>query len=67
MSERKINELATNSKNMNIKGLNRGMTEFKRGCQPRNSLVRDDNGNLLADIHHFKLVEELLSSAIQCA
>jgi hypothetical protein len=31
----KINELATNSKNKNIKALYRGINEFKRGYQPR--------------------------------
>jgi tRNA nucleotidyltransferase/poly(A) polymerase len=32
----KINELATNSKNKNIRDLYRGMNEFKRGYQHRN-------------------------------
>jgi hypothetical protein len=40
----KINELATNSKNKNIRDLYRGINEFKRDCQPRNNLVKDDNG-----------------------
>jgi hypothetical protein len=31
----KINELATNSKNKNIRGLYRGINGFKRGYQPR--------------------------------
>jgi hypothetical protein len=43
----KINELASNSKNKNI-GLYRGINEFKRGYQPRNNLVKDENGDLLA-------------------
>jgi hypothetical protein len=30
----KINELATNSKNKNIKDLYRGINEFKRGYEP---------------------------------
>jgi hypothetical protein len=33
----KINELATNSKNKNIRDLYRGIHEFKRGCHPRNN------------------------------
>jgi hypothetical protein len=45
----KINELATNSKNKNIRDLYRGITEFKRGYQPRSNLVKDENGDLLAD------------------
>jgi hypothetical protein len=45
----KINELATNSKNNNIRDLYRGINEFKRGYQPRSNLVKDDNGDLLGD------------------
>jgi hypothetical protein len=40
-----------NSKNKNIRDLYRGMNEFKRGCQPRNNLVKDENGDLLADFN----------------
>jgi hypothetical protein len=45
----KINELATNSKNKNITNLYRGINEFKRGYQPRRKLLKDENGDLLAD------------------
>jgi hypothetical protein len=48
----KINELATNSKNKNISDLYRGINGFKRGYQPRNNLVKDENGELLADSHN---------------
>jgi chemotaxis methyl-accepting protein methylase len=37
----KINELARNSKNKNIRDLYRGINEFKRGYQPRNNLLKD--------------------------
>jgi hypothetical protein len=47
----KINELTTNSKNKNIRDLYREINEFKRGYQPRNNLVKDENGDLLADSH----------------
>jgi hypothetical protein len=47
----KINELATNSKNKNIRDLYRRINEFKRGYQLRNNLVKDENGGLLADFH----------------
>jgi hypothetical protein len=50
--EDEINELATNSKNKNIRDLYRGINEFKRGYQPRNYLVKDENGDLLADSHN---------------
>jgi hypothetical protein len=29
--------------------LSRGINEFKRGYQPRSNLVKDENGDLLAD------------------
>jgi hypothetical protein len=45
----KIDELTTNSKNKNIRDLYRGINEFKRGYQPRSYLVKDENGDLLAD------------------
>jgi hypothetical protein len=32
--------------------LYRGINEFKRGYQPRNNLVKDENGDLLADSHN---------------
>jgi hypothetical protein len=47
----KINELATNSKNKNIRDLYRGINEFKRGYQSRSNLVKDENGGLLADFN----------------
>jgi hypothetical protein len=47
----KINELATDSKNKNIRGLYRGIRKFKKGYQPRSNLVNDENGDLLADSH----------------
>jgi hypothetical protein len=48
----KINDLATSSKNENIRDLYRGINEFKRGFQPKNNLVKDENGDLLADSHN---------------
>jgi hypothetical protein len=48
----KINELATNSKNKNIRVLCRGINELKRGYQRRNILVKDENSDLLADSHN---------------
>ncbi|PNF20380.1 hypothetical protein B7P43_G10237 [Cryptotermes secundus] len=48
----KIDELARNSKNKNIRDLFRGINDFKRGYQPRSNLVKDENGDLLADSHN---------------
>jgi hypothetical protein len=45
----KINELETSNKNKNIRHLYRGINEFKKGYQPRVNIMKDENGNLLAD------------------
>jgi hypothetical protein len=45
----KINELATKSKNKNIRDLWGGIKEFKKGYQLRSNLVNDENGDLLVD------------------
>jgi hypothetical protein len=37
----KIGELATNSKNKNIRDLYRGINEFKKGYQPRSNFVME--------------------------
>jgi hypothetical protein len=47
----KINELAMNNKNKYIRNLYRGINEFKKGYQPIRNLVKDWNGDLLADSH----------------
>jgi hypothetical protein len=43
----KIDELATNSRNKNIRDLHRGINYFKKGY-----IVKDENGDLLADSHN---------------
>jgi hypothetical protein len=43
-----------NSKNKNIRDLYRGIKEFKWGYQPRNSLVKDESGNLL--VHSYNIL-----------
>jgi hypothetical protein len=48
----KINELATNCKNKNNRDLYREINEFRRGYQPRNNLVKGENGDLLVDSHN---------------
>jgi hypothetical protein len=48
----KFSGLATNSKNRNVRGLYGGINEFKKCYQPRNNLVKDENGDLLADSHN---------------
>jgi hypothetical protein len=39
----KINELETNSKNKNKRDLCRDINEFKKGHQPRTSIVKEEN------------------------
>jgi hypothetical protein len=41
----------TNSKKRYIRDQYRGINEFKICYQPRNNLVEDENGDLLADSH----------------
>jgi hypothetical protein len=43
--------LATYSKNKNIRDLYRGINELKKDYQSRTNLVKDENGDLLADSH----------------
>jgi hypothetical protein len=50
--EDKINELARNSRNKNIRDLYRGINEFKWGFQSRNNLVKNEKGDLLAYSHN---------------
>jgi hypothetical protein len=45
----KINELETNNKNKIIRYLYRGINEFKKGYEPRIYIIKNENGNLLAD------------------
>jgi hypothetical protein len=45
----KINGLEPNNKNKNIRDLYRGINEFKKGYQPRINIIKDENGNLIAD------------------
>ena len=43
----KIEDLETNSKIKNIRKLYRGISDFKRGYQPRNNIVKDETGDLV--------------------
>jgi hypothetical protein len=45
----KINEPETNNKSKNIRDLYRGINEFKKVYQPRINIIKDENGNVLAD------------------
>ena len=47
----KIEDLETNSKIKNIRDLYTGISDFKKGHQPRTNIVKDEKGNLVADFH----------------
>jgi hypothetical protein len=42
-----MEELETNSKINNIRGIN----DFKKGYQPKTVIVKDEKGDLFADFH----------------
>jgi hypothetical protein len=45
----KIKRIELNSKNKHIRYMYRGITEFKKGYQPKPNLIKDERGNFLAD------------------
>jgi len=47
----KIEELETNSKIQNISDLYKGISDFKKGYQPRCNIVKEEKGDLVADTH----------------
>jgi hypothetical protein len=47
----KIEELETKNKIKNIRYLYRGISDFKKGYQPRTNIVKDDESDLVADSH----------------
>jgi hypothetical protein len=47
----KIEELETNSKINNIRDLYKDINDFKKGDQPRTIIVKDEEGDLVADSH----------------
>ena len=47
----KIKELKTNGKINNVRDLYRGINDFKKGYQHRNTMVKNEKGELVADSH----------------
>jgi hypothetical protein len=45
----RIKELETNNKNKNMRALYRGINEFKKGYQPKINIIKNVNGNLIAN------------------
>ena len=46
---RKIDELETNSKIKNIRDWYRGISDVKKGCEPRTNRIKEENGDLVTD------------------
>jgi len=47
----KVEELETNSKINKVGDLYKGINDFKKGYQPRTTIVKDEKGDLVADPH----------------
>jgi hypothetical protein len=60
----KINELAMNDNNTNTADLHRKTNEFMRGYQPRSNLVKEENGDLLADSHNILIKQKNCSQLL---
>jgi hypothetical protein len=57
ISERKINELETNSKNKNMRNLYRSINELEKGYKFIANIVKDENSDLLADSNNLEWTE----------
>ena len=44
----KVEELETNSKTNKARDLYRGINDFKKGYQPRTTIVKDEKGDIVA-------------------
>jgi hypothetical protein len=45
---------ARNNKNKNIRDLHEGINEFKKGCRPKNGVVKGEKCRLLAEYEYAK-------------
>jgi len=52
LSKPNIDELETNSQIKNIRDLQRGISDFKKGYQPRTNIVKNEKGDLVTDCHN---------------
>jgi phage-related tail protein len=50
----------------NIRDLYRDINDFKKGCQPKTNIVRDDKGDLVRLPQYFGYVKETFLSAVHC-
>jgi len=57
----KIDELETNSKIKNIRELHRSISDFKKGCQPRTNIVKDEKSDLVTDSYRILAGEGIVS------
>ena len=63
----KIEGLETNSKIKNVRDLYRGISDFNKGYQPRNNIMKDEKGDLVADSHSILVRRRNHFSAFECA
>jgi hypothetical protein len=47
----KFDELETDSNMKNIRNLYRGISDFKKGYQPRANIIKDEKSDLVTDSH----------------
>ena len=62
----KIEELESNSKINNIRDLYRGINDFNKGYQPRNIVVKDEKGDLVANSHSIMTRWKHFLPAVAC-
>ena len=63
----KIEDLETNSKIKNIRDLYRGISDFKKGYQPRINIVKDEIGDLVTGSYSILARwRDYFSLAIEC-
>jgi hypothetical protein len=46
-----VHEAESKSKIRNVRNLNMGISDFKKGYQPRTNIVKDEKGDLVRDCH----------------
>jgi hypothetical protein len=49
--EGNVRQLMSLQQNKNFRDFYRGINEFKKGCQPRTNLLKDENGDPVAHSH----------------
>jgi len=62
-----MEEVETNNKIKSIRDFHGGIRDFKKGYQPRSTIVKDEKGNYVCRLQQcLGWVEELFLPAIEC-